>query len=92
MSDIVWAINPNHDQVSDLTQRMRRFASDVLTACNIDFGFRASGYGQEIKLDADLRRQIFLVFKESVNNIARHSGCTRVDIGSLWNVTGWCCG
>jgi PAS domain S-box-containing protein len=30
MSDIVWAINPNKDHLSDLSQRMRHFASDVL--------------------------------------------------------------
>jgi len=29
MSDIVWAINPNKDQLRDLVQRMRRFASDL---------------------------------------------------------------
>ena len=32
MSDIVWAINPKKDRLGDLSQRMRHFASDVLTA------------------------------------------------------------
>ena len=41
MSDIVWAINPKKDHLSDLQQRMRRFASDVFTARNIDFHFRS---------------------------------------------------
>jgi ligand-binding sensor domain-containing protein/signal transduction histidine kinase len=74
MSDIVWAINPSHDHLRDLAQRMRRFASDVLSAQNIEFLFRAPD-DQELKINADARRQIFLVFKEAVNNIARHSGC-----------------
>jgi signal transduction histidine kinase/ligand-binding sensor domain-containing protein len=80
LSDIVWAINPNNDQLCDLTHRMRRFASDVFTARNIAFGFSAPSDGQDIRLVADLRRNIFLIFKESVNNIMRHSGCTRADI------------
>jgi ligand-binding sensor domain-containing protein/signal transduction histidine kinase len=80
MSDIVWAIDPNHDQMRDLTQRMRRFASDVFTARNIAFSFRGPGAGQDIKLGADMRRQIFLIFKESVNNIVHHSDCTHADI------------
>ena len=39
MNDIVWAINPNRDHLSDLAQRMRRFASDVFTARDIEFSF-----------------------------------------------------
>ena len=31
-------------------------------------------------MGANLRREFFLIFKEAVNNIARHSGCTEVDI------------
>lgn len=83
MSDIVWAINPHHDHLRDLAQRMRRFASDVFTARKIDFDFRAPGTGQDVKLGADMRRQIFLIFKESVNNMLRHSGCSRAEIQFL---------
>jgi signal transduction histidine kinase/ligand-binding sensor domain-containing protein len=80
MSDIVWAINPAKDQLSDLTQRMRRFASDILTARNIEFRFRAPDVEAYLKVGADVRRQVFLIFKESVNNLVRHSACTGVDI------------
>lgn len=80
MSDIVWAINPNRDRVSDLTHRMRRFASDTLTARDIKVRFRAPESDGGIKLGANTRREVFLVFKEAINNIARHSGCGVVDI------------
>jgi signal transduction histidine kinase len=80
MSDIVWAINPRRDHLHDLTQRMRRFASDTLSARNIEFRFRAPGEEQDIRLGADVRRQVFLIFKESLNNMARHSQCTEADI------------
>jgi len=79
MSDIVWAINPNKDQLSDLVQRMRRFASDLFTARQIEFTFAAPGE-EALKIGADLRRQVFLIFKEAVNNIARHSACSEVRI------------
>jgi ligand-binding sensor domain-containing protein/signal transduction histidine kinase len=80
MSDIVWAINPRRDRVSDLTQRMREFAGDVFTAREIEFSFRAPAGGLELRLDAGLRRQLYLIFKEAVNNAARHSGCTQAEI------------
>jgi ligand-binding sensor domain-containing protein/signal transduction histidine kinase len=80
MSDIVWAINPKRDLLQDLTQRMRRFASDVFTARTIEFGFRAPDSDHSLKVGAELRREVFLIFKESINNIVRHSDCKRVDI------------
>jgi signal transduction histidine kinase len=80
MSDIVWAINPNKDHLRDLIQRMRRFASDLFTARQIEFSFDAPGEEQALRIGADLRRQVFLIFKEAVNNIARHSRCTQAQI------------
>jgi len=80
MSDIVWAINPHRDNLADLAQRMRRFASDLFTANDIDFRFNACDTERAIRLDADVRRQLFLVFKESIHNIVRHSQCSRVEV------------
>lgn len=80
MSDIVWAINPKRDRIDDLVQRMRRFASDTLSAKDIDFDFEAPAGGAQRPLGADVRRQVYLVLKESVHNAARHSGCSRVRI------------
>lgn len=80
MSDIVWAINPNKDHLSDLVQRMRRFCSDLFTARQIEFSFSAPGEEHALKIGADLRRQVFLIFKEAVNNIARHADCTEAQI------------
>jgi PAS domain S-box-containing protein len=80
MSDIVWAINPQKDHLSDLQQRMRRFASDVFTARNIEFRFRAPEAEEDIQLGANIRREVFLIFKESINNMVKHSGCTKADI------------
>ena len=83
MSDIVWAIDPRKDHLSDLTQRMRRFSSDVFTARQIAFEFHAPDAARDIELGADVRRQVFLIFKESVNNIVRHSNCTRAAVDVL---------
>jgi two-component sensor histidine kinase len=80
MSDIVWAVDPRKDHLSDLTQRMRRFASEVFTARNIKFRFQERAEAEDLKLGADVRRQVFLIFKESVNNIVRHSACKQADI------------
>ncbi|HZE73422.1 MAG TPA: two-component regulator propeller domain-containing protein [Pyrinomonadaceae bacterium] len=80
MSDIVWAINPQKDHLSDLTQRMRRFASDVFTARNVQFHFQVPAGDHDIPLGANIRREVFLVFKESVNNMIKHSRLTNAEI------------
>jgi len=80
MSDIVWAINPQQDHLSDLVRKMRRVASEALPARDIEFTFNAPATGLELRLGADIRRQVFLMFKEAINNLVRHSKCTRAEI------------
>lgn len=80
MSDIVWVINPERDQLLDLIQRMRRFASDVFTSRGVDFTFHAPSDEPNLKVSADVRRQLYLIYKECINNIVRHSGCTKAEI------------
>ena len=79
-SGIVWAINPRKDHLSDLLGRMRRFASDTLTARDIELDFHAPAAEQDVQLGANIRREVFLIFKESVNNLVRHSACTEAEI------------
>jgi ligand-binding sensor domain-containing protein/signal transduction histidine kinase len=81
MSDIVWAMNPGKDHLGDLVHRMRRFASDVFGAREIALDFRVDGLQPALKVTPDFRRHVYLLFKESVNNAAKHSGCGRVAVG-----------
>jgi len=80
MSEIVWAVDPSHDHLRDLTQRMRWFAGETLAGRSMSLDFTALEPCSEIRLEAETRRQIFLIFKESVNNIARHSNATHAKV------------
>jgi ligand-binding sensor domain-containing protein len=80
MSDIVWAINPVKDRLSDLSYRMRRLASDVFTAHGVHLVFDIPNPGRDITLGPEMRRELYLIFKETVNNVVRHSRCTTVKI------------
>jgi len=68
------------DSLSDLVHRMRRFVEDTLGAADLELTFRAPDPSHDLKLGADVRREVFLVLKESVTNIAKHAHATRVDI------------
>jgi ligand-binding sensor domain-containing protein/two-component sensor histidine kinase len=80
MSDIVWAINPDKDSLGDLVNRMRRFASDVLDAKDIAYRFHLPEKQTELTLGADIRREVYLMFKECVNNLVKHSGASQAEI------------
>jgi signal transduction histidine kinase len=80
MSDIVWAVNPDADSLGDLVYRMRRFAEDTLGGTDIDLAFRAREVPEDLRLGADVRREIYLMLKESVTNIAKHSLCTAATV------------
>jgi signal transduction histidine kinase/ligand-binding sensor domain-containing protein len=86
LSDLVWAISPRRDKVDDLVRRMRQFAEDLLVAQNIDFQLTAPR--SSLQLDPDLKREIFLIYKECIHNAVRHSSCrcvrTKLNMDSGW--------
>jgi ligand-binding sensor domain-containing protein/signal transduction histidine kinase len=81
MRDIVWAINPQRDDLSNVVFRVRQFASDVLEPQKIRLDFHFPSELESIKLDAEQRRHLFLIFKEAINNIAHHANCRSVSLG-----------
>ena len=80
ISDIVWAIDPDRDHLEDLWHRMRRFASDLFSSNGVRLQFRGPEEERNPEIEPELRRQIFLIFKEALHNTARHAGCSEVQI------------
>ena len=80
MGDIVWAIKPERESLTDLTRRMRQQADDLFVPRDIELRFNAPPAEANINLPVDLRRDVLLFFKETLTNAARHSHCTRVEI------------
>jgi signal transduction histidine kinase len=73
MADIVWTINPENDQFEKILLRMRNFAYDLLGAKKIDFEFKAHGDTSNLKLPMEVRKNLFLIFKEATNNMVKYS-------------------
>jgi len=80
MSDIVWAINPQRDRLIDLVRRMRQHAEQLFAARGVKLTFHAPGEEQDMKVKTEIRRDFYLIFKEALNNIARHAECSEVTI------------
>ncbi len=83
ISDIVWNINPRYDDLAHLFVRMKRYASDILDGKNIDYTIQFPEQAPDWKLGMDKRRDLYLLFKEAVNNLAKYSNATMAII-ELW--------
>ncbi len=78
MSDIVWAIKSENDSFENVLQRMNQFASEILDAKNITLHFESEGSLSASKLTMKQRKNLYLFFKEVINNVAKHSGAKKV--------------
>jgi signal transduction histidine kinase len=78
MSDVVWSIDARNDSLQDLIDRMRDFAFSVLTIKEIQVEFKTENLTLAKKIPVNYRQNIFLIYKEAINNIAKHSEATKV--------------
>jgi signal transduction histidine kinase len=79
LGDIVWSIDPHKDDVSDLVVRVRQLAFDLFGAARVEWRLEAPD-SRGVKLGTDERHQVFLILKEALTNIVKHSGCTQAQI------------
>ncbi|MCD8538980.1 MAG: ATP-binding protein [Leadbetterella sp.] len=79
MRDTVWAINPENDSTDRLIERMRSFGAEILAAKNINFRFEAPLLKNKAELSMEQRRNLYLVYKEAINNIVKHSGAKNAE-------------
>lgn len=80
LSDIVWNINPRYDQFENLLIRMKRYAAEMMDGRNISYTINFPPDADMIKLNIDKRRDLYLIFKEAVNNLVKYSGAAEAHI------------
>lgn len=80
MQDIIWSIKTDFDTLEDMLARMRAFALKLLEAKQIAFKTRISQDFENTHLNIEQRRNIYLIFKEAVNNAAKYAECREVEL------------
>lgn len=80
MSDVLWSIDARNDYAGNLTDRMREQAEAMLLPLGIEVESDFTATQQEQNINPDTRQQLYLIFKEAINNIAKHSRATTVKI------------
>lgn len=80
MNEIVWALNISNDNLQSLIGYLRRYAVKYLDDINIECAFYQPENIPPIIIDGFIRRNIFLLIKEALQNVAKHSNATKVEI------------
>jgi signal transduction histidine kinase/ligand-binding sensor domain-containing protein len=89
MDEIVWAVNPKHDTFDSLVTYLGRFAQHYLSAgairCRLDVPLHLPSWA----ITADIRHNVFLAFKEALNNVVKHAQATEVRISLELRASGF---
>lgn len=76
MDEIVWAVNPKHDTLESLVNYLEKFTQDFLAPaglrCRLDMPVRFPPW----PLTAEVRHNLFLAFKEALNNVVKHAAAS----------------
>jgi len=80
LGDSIWSIDPRRDDLGSLLSRIRHFATDVLEAKSMSMDVVVPPSISSLELTPEKRRDLFLILKEALNNVAKHSHASRVSV------------
>ncbi|MCX6169797.1 MAG: triple tyrosine motif-containing protein [Ignavibacteriales bacterium] len=78
MSDIVWMVNPQRDSFHHLIMRLKDTYSDLLYSSEISFRTINLEKLSSLKLPMEYKQNMYLIFKEGINNAIKHSKCKKI--------------
>jgi signal transduction histidine kinase len=80
MSDIVWAINPSNDTMDKILIRMKELGAEILEPAKVNYFFHEEGNLEDLKLNVGQRKDLYLIFKEALNNAVKYSEASELHI------------
>lgn len=92
LSDIVWSINPVNDSGEVIFNRMETLASSLFSSKGIKLDFKNDESLNHLNYSIEMKQNLFLIFKEAINNCAKYSQATHVNVdirknGKMMNMT-----
>lgn len=80
LDDIIWSVNANHDTLEETVARMRRYAAELFDSANTRYELYLDPAFEGRRLTMEQRRDLYLLYKEAVNNISKHAAAKNVAI------------
>jgi len=85
MDEIVWAVNPKNDTLEKTIYYFVQYIEEFLSSTAIEFVIAIPDAIPAYLLHAELRHNLYLVIKEAVNNIVKHSAADTVTLRAAIN-------
>jgi signal transduction histidine kinase len=89
MNQIIWALNPKNDNLEGLVTYIRRFAFEYLEPTPLECVFELPAEIPDLALSVEVRRNVYLVVREALHNVVKHSGAKKVQISLLMKEHGF---
>jgi len=80
LDEIVWAVNPQHDTLEGLVEYLSQSADEFLEDTPIHSRLKLPATLPHCTVPAEVRHQLFLAFKEALNNAVRHAAASEIQI------------
>jgi len=80
LDDIVWSIDSRNDTAGDLTDRMQDYVNQVFANASVEVHYNFDKLRMHEKLPVDVKENVYLIFKEAINNVVKHSNATLVNV------------
>ena len=80
MGDIVWSMKTNDTTATSLETKVKNYSVELLEDSNIDFSFYIAPAAETILQNATARKNILLIIKEALNNIAKYSKASQAKL------------
>jgi signal transduction histidine kinase len=78
LDEIVWAVNPSNDTLDGLVNYAGKYAQEYFSLAGLRYRVDMPSQLPDVTLPPDVRHNVFLAFKESVNNVVKHAQATEV--------------
>ncbi|MCW3089627.1 MAG: putative signal transduction histidine kinase [Ferruginibacter sp.] len=80
MNAIIWTMSSSNDSLDNMVAYIRGYALEYFENTGINCHIYLEENLPKIAVSGEIRRNIYLVVKEALNNILKHSGATDVSI------------
>jgi signal transduction histidine kinase len=80
MGDIVWMMNPKYDEGGNLREKLEQYILRVKEIAPFEIHFNSPEGIDNIKFTMELRKSIFLIFYDAINNALKYSQATELNI------------